>query len=351
MHAERAFAASAYACGATTHPGREIAPVQDETVADYAFGHFVLNGRRRELWAKSQVVALGGRALDVLLVLVANAGALVTKDELMELVWPDVTVEENNLQVQISTLRRTLGPDRGWIVTAAGRGYRFVAQVSRPPARADGTPAGAASTGLIQAHPMHAEAVRTTATQPSQFSLLVLPFASRGPDQAQSWFANGVTDSLTTDFARVLPGSTVIAQSTAETYRGRPFDAREIGRSHCVRYVLDGSILLADRQVRVNAQLIDTETGRHLWAERFDMAWQDTLPLQDAIADRLLRKAGQQIICAELRRDSITRAGDPRPERRGRGGDGAPTVWQQGWAPSLQAPLAPPARSLSGGEG
>jgi TolB-like protein/tetratricopeptide (TPR) repeat protein len=259
--------------------------------AVFSFGRFVLHGRQRLLLADGAPVELGTRSFEVLLTLVEASGALVTKDAILERVWPDVSVEENNIQVQVSALRRVLGADRDWIMTIPGRGYRFTAPVSR------------------LADAKAPAACVDPAADPPRLSILVLPFAGRGGDPAQAWFADAITDSLTTDLARALPGSTVIAQTSADTYKGRPADVREIGRAHSVRYVLEGSVLLTIDHVRVNAQLIAADTGMHLWAERFDKARHDVLQLQDEIVGRLTRSVGLQMVDAEARRAAQTAPG------------------------------------------
>ncbi len=111
------------------------------------FGRFRLDALRRELFADGVPVAIGSRAFDVLLVLVEAHGELVTKDELLRRVWSGTIVEENTLQFQISTLRKALGPDRGFIRTIAGRGYRFVAEVIAPDGEDETSSDPAASIG------------------------------------------------------------------------------------------------------------------------------------------------------------------------------------------------------------
>ena len=251
----------------------------------FAFGRFVMHRRQRQLLDNGEPVEIGSRAFEVLLALVEADGALVTKDAMLGRVWPDVIVEENNLQVQISSLRRALGSDRDWIVTIPGRGYRFTGPVAALPDEA----------AARRPHPGGCDG-------PARLSVLVLPFAGRGGDPAQDWFAAAITDSLTTDIARSLSGSTVIAQTTADTYKGRPANAREIGQEQGVHYVLEGSVLLADDQVRVNAQLIEAKTGAHLWAERFDKPRRNVLGVQDEIVGRLSRSVGLHMIDAEAKR-------------------------------------------------
>ena len=134
-----------------------------------------------------------------------------------------------------------------------------------------------------------------------RLSIVVLPFANLSNDPKQEYFADGITEDLTTDIARIQ-GSVVIARNTAFTYKGRPADAKQLGRELGVRYVLEGSVQRSDRQVRINAQLVDAETGAHLWAERFDRDAGDLFALQNEITARIARALQSQLAIAEARR-------------------------------------------------
>jgi len=141
--------------------------------------------------------------------------------------------------------------------------------------------------------------------QPSSFaphlSLVVLPFANLGGDPEQEYFVDGVTESLTTDLSRIS-GAFVIARSTAFTFKGKAIDARRLGRELNVRYVLEGSVQRGGNRLRVNVQLIDAETGNHLWAERFDKPFADLFDMQDEIVSRLANTLNAELIGAEARR-------------------------------------------------
>ncbi len=134
-----------------------------------------------------------------------------------------------------------------------------------------------------------------------RLSLVVLPFANIGGDPGQDYFADGVTESLTTDLSRIA-GSIVIARNTAFTFKGKALDVKQIGRELNVRYVLEGSVQRGGNRLRVNAQLIDAETGNHLWAERFDKPIADLFDMQDEIVSRLANTLDAQLIAAEARR-------------------------------------------------
>jgi TolB-like protein/class 3 adenylate cyclase len=134
-----------------------------------------------------------------------------------------------------------------------------------------------------------------------RLSIVVLPFANIGGDPEQDYFADGVTESLTTDLSRIA-GSFVIAGNTAFTFKGKAVDMKQIGRELNVRYVLEGSVQRGGNRLRVNVQLIDAETGNHLWAERFDKPVADLFDMQDEIVSRLANTLDAQLIAAEARR-------------------------------------------------
>jgi TolB-like protein/class 3 adenylate cyclase/Flp pilus assembly protein TadD len=136
-----------------------------------------------------------------------------------------------------------------------------------------------------------------------RLSIAVLPFVNMGGNPEQDYFVDGVTESLTTDLSRIQ-GSFVIARNTAFAYKGKSPDARKIGRELNVRYVLKGSVQRGGDRLRINVQLIDTETGNHLWAERFDKPAVDLFDIQDEIVSRLANALESQLVEAEAQRAS-----------------------------------------------
>ncbi len=136
---------------------------------------------------------------------------------------------------------------------------------------------------------------------PPRLSMVVLPFANIGGDPEQEHFVDGVTESLTTDLSRIR-GAFVIARNTAFAYKGKPLDVKTIGRELNVRYVLEGSVQRGGGRMRVNVQLIDAETGSHLWAERFDKPLADLFDMQDEIVARLAGALNAQLVAAEAQR-------------------------------------------------
>jgi adenylate cyclase len=138
--------------------------------------------------------------------------------------------------------------------------------------------------------------------EPAHLSLVVLPFTNLSGDASQDYFADGITENLTTDLARIRD-SFVIARNTAFTFKGKAIDAKEIGKELGVRYVLEGSVQRDQNRVRVNAQLIDAQSGAHLWADRFEEDVADLFKLQDQVVARLANTLGVELIKAEAQRD------------------------------------------------
>jgi adenylate cyclase len=136
----------------------------------------------------------------------------------------------------------------------------------------------------------------------AHLSVVVLPFANLSNDPNQDYFADGITENLTTDLSRIRD-SFVIARNTAFTFKGKSIDAKEIGKELGVRYVLEGSVQRDQNRVRVNAQLVDAQSGAHLWADRFEEDVADLFKLQDQVVARLANTLGNELINAEARRD------------------------------------------------
>jgi TolB-like protein/class 3 adenylate cyclase len=142
---------------------------------------------------------------------------------------------------------------------------------------------------------------RSTATSVPRLSIVVLPFANLSNDPEQQYFADGITEDLTTDLSRI-DGMLVISRNTAFTYQAKRIDTRQIGRELSVRYVLEGSVRRSGNQVRINAQLIDAETDRHLWAERFDGDISDLFALQDEVTGRIANALDVELVTREAAR-------------------------------------------------
>jgi adenylate cyclase len=149
--------------------------------------------------------------------------------------------------------------------------------------------------------------------KPSEgFSIVVLPFANLSGDASQDYLADVISDELTTGFSR-FRNSLVISRSTAFTYKGKPINVRQIGKELGVRYALEGSVQPSGDRLRVNAQLIDTESNAHLWADRFDEDRSDLLQMQDAIVHRIANAIGIKLTDVRAR-EAQTRAANPNAE-------------------------------------
>jgi TolB-like protein len=149
--------------------------------------------------------------------------------------------------------------------------------------------------------PAQSKPTLAASVAPPRLSIVVLPFANLGGDPEQEYFVDGVTESLTTDLSRIR-GSFVIGRHTAFSYKGKSIDLKQIGHELGVRYALEGSVQRGGNRLRVNVQLIDTETGNHVWAERFDKPVADLFDMQDEIVARLANELSTELIAAEARR-------------------------------------------------
>jgi pentatricopeptide repeat protein len=232
-------------------------------------------------------VMIGSRALEILGVLLARPGDLVTRDELINKVWPGTIVEYSNIAVQIASLRRALDHGRisgSLIQTVPGRGYRFTGAVSRAPPAA-------------------------TPSLPDKPSIAVLPFANLSGDPEQEYFADGMVEEIITALSRIR-WLFVIARNSSFAFKGQPIDVNQVGRELGVRYVLEGSVRKAGQRVRIAAQLIDATTGAHLWADRFDGSLEDVFDLQDKVASSVAGVIEPTLQAAEIRHSSERPTGD-----------------------------------------
>jgi adenylate cyclase len=244
---------------------------------EFEFGPFRLDGFNRSLLRDDVPVSLGGRAFDVLLVLAKAAGGTVSKAALLDQVWPGLTVEENNLQVHVSALRKALGD--GWIITVPGRGYLLTAK-----------PAARAAELLLDGPPL-----------PDLPSIAVLAFTNMSGDMDQEYFSDGIADDIITELSRVR-WLFVIARNTSFTYKGHAIDVKQVAHDLGVRYVLEGSVRRSGDRVRVTAQLIEAESASHIWAERYDRHVAEVFAVQDEITASVTTAIVPAVIDAEQRR-------------------------------------------------
>jgi TolB-like protein/tetratricopeptide (TPR) repeat protein len=261
----------------------------------YTFGPFRLDAGAEILFRGNEPAELGQRAVALLRLLLERAGVPVSKTELMEAAWPGLAIEDSNLTVQISALRRIFEKADGkaaWIETMPRRGYRYVG----PPV------ATTQPSSNMHAGPPASPAL------PDRPSLAVLPFANLSGDAEQDYFADGMVDDIITGLSRIR-WLFVIARNSSFTYKGRAVDVKQVGRELGVRYVLEGSVRKAGEVVRVTGQLIAATSGMHVWAGRFDRKVDDIFALQDEITLAIVGA-----IEPSLRRAEIERVKRKRPD-------------------------------------
>jgi len=259
-----------------------------------AFGDYVLDGERRELRCGGELIAVEPQVFDLLVYLVQHHDRVVSKDDLLQAVWGGRIVSDSALAARINAARRALGDSgkaQGWIRTLPRKGVRFIGAV-----REEQAPATASS-------PPESSDNMPAPALPDAPSIAVLPFQNLSGDLEQEYFADGMVEEITTAISR-LPWLFVIARNSSFIYKGRAVDVKQVAQELGVRYVLEGSVRKAGNRVRINGQLIDTTTGAHIWADRFDGALDDIFELQDQVASNVVGA-----IEPKLRQSEIERAG------------------------------------------
>jgi adenylate cyclase len=233
------------------------------------FGEVVLDVNRASLRDPNGTeIALRPKSLGLLVTLARNPGRVISRDELFDAVWPDVTVTEDSIAQCVREVRRAIGDPEGRILrTVVKRGYCLDIEVQSDVPTAASAP----------------ESVRSVPAAQSRPSLVVLPFQSIPYDPDTEWFADGIVEEITTALSR-FSSLFVIARNSAFTFKGQSVDVRVVGERLGARYVLEGSIQRAGEQLRVTGQLVEAETGNHVWADRFDGVMADIFELQDRIA-------------------------------------------------------------------
>ena len=249
------------------------------SLPDISFGAFVLQRNERRLLSNNKPLLLGARAFDVLTVLLENAGQLVTKQRLFEQVWSGTVVEENNLQVHVSTLRRLLGADT--IATVPGRGYRLTAPVG-PSAQAPATATAQPDGQAVQAT-LAGEAPKQLNHLSHRRTVAVLPFANLGGDADQEYFSDGLAEDIITHLTH-SPWLLVLSRNSSFTHRNSVQSSEQIGQALGARYLVLGSVRKAGNQLRMTVELVDTHNGDTLWSDRYDRSLTDLFKLQAEIS-------------------------------------------------------------------
>ncbi len=329
---------------------------QSDAPASIEFGHFSIFPHRRQLLADGRPITLGGRAFDVLMALIEASGAVVSKDALLSRVWQGRIVEENRLAGEIVALRKAFGAHRELIRTVAGRGYQFTGEIRVRPTGAGRQEVPGAATAVVASSmtPVSPGFSRPdelpTAVSPSQNvgdleqqgatdqeleniarsvrilhigletvgeaakdipqrtlalpdkpSIAVLPCTNMSGDLEQEFFADGITEDIITALSH-YPALFVVARNSCFTYKGRAVDVKQVGRELGVRYVLESSLRKADERVRLTAQLVEAETGKHVWAGHYDRNLAAIFVLQDEITEAVTTAIAPAVAEAEQQR-------------------------------------------------
>ncbi len=252
----------------------------------YRFDDVEVFCRERRITVRGQPAPVGARAFDLLVTLIERADRVVGKEELMASVWPDVVVEEANIAVQVSALRKLLGAPA--LATVPGRGYRFARPLLED---------GAAATPATQAPREAAEAAEPPL--PDKPAIAVLPFANLSVDREHRFFADGVTQDIVTGLSR-FRALLVIAHGSSAAYADRTVGIDTVAAQLGVRYIVDGSVQREGQRVRVTAQLIDALTRRHIWSDQYDRVLEDIFAVQEEVTRSIVVAVAPEVSRAEL---------------------------------------------------
>jgi TolB-like protein len=264
----------------------------------YLFQECALDTDRRELWRGAELVAIEPQVFDLLVHLIQHRDRVVSKDDLLASVWHGRAISESALFNRINAARSAIGDTgerQGLIKTLPRRGLRFVGAVREE------------DLSLAEAGPRKPSP--GIADKPS---IAVLPFINLSGDPEQDYFIDGV-DGVVEDIITALSRNRaffVIARNSSFTYKGKAVDTKQIARELGVRYVLEGSVRKSGNRVRVTGQFIEAESGRHLWADRFDGDLLDIFDLQDQLVTSVVGAIAPQLEKAEIDRAKLDMTGD-----------------------------------------
>jgi TolB-like protein len=260
----------------TSSPDRSLLRIADLRV-DPALDEIRKNGH---------LIKLEPKAMALLMCLAERPGSVVSVDELLDRVWKDVIVSHDSVYAAVAALRRTLGDDPRnptYIANVVRRGYRLIAPVSawvEPPAVAP---------------------VAAAPAPPERPSIAVMPLLNLSGDPAQDYFSDGITEDIITGLSR-WRRLAVRSRSASFRYRGSGIDIPQVARELQVRYVVEGSIRRLEGRVRINVQLIDAQTGSHVWGETFDRAIEDLFVVQDEVVQTIVSTLSGRVQASDTER-------------------------------------------------
>jgi len=277
----------------------------------FQFEAYTLDIARNSLRAADRDIALRRKSFELLRYLVENRDRLVTREELLRAIWPNVIVTDEVLTQCVSEVRQAIGDSKqNIIVTVPRRGYRFAAPVCIVAgAAATASPSG--SAGILHAVP-GAGALPASPDSDSRSrsplgdrpSIAVLPFANLSGDPQQDYFSDGITEDITTELSR-FSELVVIARNSSFQYKGKAVDLRQVGQELGARYVLEGSVRRSGDRIRIAVQLIDPVTGAHRFGERYDRELHDIFAVQDEVARAIVATLAAHVNRAEIERTQL----------------------------------------------
>ncbi|HEY1930162.1 MAG TPA: winged helix-turn-helix domain-containing tetratricopeptide repeat protein [Caulobacteraceae bacterium] len=267
----------------------------------YQFDTFTLDTARRELRKTGELIPIEPQVFDLLTFLVEACDRVVSRDDMLEAVWRGRIVSEATISSRLNAARVAIGDtgaEQRLIRTLPRKGVRFLAAVRAVAEPEPGPPQEPAAQSALP--------WRAAARAPS---VAVLPFANFGGDAEQDYFADGIAEEIITALSR-SSGLFVIARNSSFAYKGKSVDVRQIGRELGVGYVLEGGVRRSQDRLRITSQLVDANSGAHLWAERFDGDPSDVFALQDRVAESVAAVIEPTLEVAEIGR--LKRAPPPR---------------------------------------
>ncbi|HET6671624.1 MAG TPA: winged helix-turn-helix domain-containing protein [Pyrinomonadaceae bacterium] len=318
--------------------------MSDTPMRIYEFGPFRVDALRRILVREGTQVRLPAKAFEILLILLEERGRLVEKDELMRRVWADSVVEESNLTVNMSALRKSLTENPGehrYVVTVPGRGYQFVADVRQPEVEANPpTTALGVETDRARAETQ----INSRSTKRSKqgiviligalfattiiigyflsarlpvetnkagiSSLAVLPFANNGDDPNAEYLSDGISESLINSLSQ-LPGLKVIARSSSFKYKGKELDLNETARTLGVEAILTGRVSQRGDSLVINVELVDARDKTQLWGEQYNRKATDLLQVQEEISREIAEKLRLRLNAGERPQLAMSKTVNP----------------------------------------
>jgi TolB-like protein len=257
----------------------------------YLFEEYVFDTKRRELRRRGDIVSVAPQVFDLLNYLISNRERVVSKDELISAIWNGRVVSDVALTTRLHAARTAIGDsgaEQRLIKTLPRKGYRFVAQVRQ----------SQQSAGMVSADNM-GEAPKRVLMLPDKPSIAVLPFQNMSDDPDQDYFIDGMVEEIITALSK-FKSLFVIARNSSFTYKGRAVDIKLVGRELGVRYLLEGSVRKVARKVRIISQLIDAQTGMHVWADRFEGDLDDVFTLQDRMTESVVSAIEPKVFQTEV---------------------------------------------------